>query len=164
MNTFGDSSMSTSINKEFKTIFIDQIIFLAIGVGVMICLPLICGPIFTVLLELAVATSWGYLCRRVLLYPLDLLFGSNKCFAYFATHIGVVECEFRKRKCCPEWKFRLNNENIVLMVPILTTLNDINKIEYPPKDEKLEITYLRFSKILLSFKVVSDSEADDMPL
>ena len=55
---------------------IDQVLFLIAGIGIMICIPFLCGPIFTFVFEVAVAISWGYLCRRVLLFPLE---NQRKC-------------------------------------------------------------------------------------
>ena len=50
-----------------KKFLIDQVLFLIVGIGIMICIPLLCGPIFTAVFEVVVAISWGYLCRHILL-------------------------------------------------------------------------------------------------
>ena len=54
---------------------IDQVLFLIASIGIMIGIPYVCGPVFTFVFEVMVAVSCGYLCRRVLLVPFDLLFG-----------------------------------------------------------------------------------------
>ncbi len=134
---------------------IDQVLFLIAGIGIMICIPFLCGPIFTFVFEIAVAISWGYLCRRVLLFPLDLLFGKVTSNVYFATQLGLVDYEFRKGRHCPEWKFTSGNKTLVLLVPMAATLEEILKLEQPKKDEKLRITYFRFSKILLDISFLN---------
>ncbi|MGN1155417.1 MAG: hypothetical protein ACI4TK_04505, partial [Agathobacter sp.] len=71
---------------------------------------------------------------------------------YFTTQLGLVDYEFRKGKHCPEWKFYSGNKALVLLVPMVATSEEILKLERPKKDEKLKITYFRFSKILLSYE------------
>lgn len=131
---------------------IDQVLFLIAGIGIMICVPYLCGPVFTFVFEVMVAVSCGYLCRRVLLFPFDLLFGKVTDNVYFATQSGLVDYEFLKGKYCPEWKFSSGNKTLVLLVPMAATLEEVLKLEQPRKDEKLRITYFRFSKILLSYE------------
>lgn len=137
-----------------RTYLIDQVLFLIAGIGIMICIPFLCGPIFTFVLEVMVAISWGYLCRRVLLFPFDLLYGKVTDNVYFATQLGLVDYEFHKGKYCPEWKFSSGNKTLVLLVPMATTLEEKPELERPKKDEKLRITYFRFSKILLSYEPI----------
>lgn len=135
-----------------KKFLIDQVLFLIAGIGIMICIPLLCGPIFTIVFEVVVAISWGYLCRRILLVPLDLFYGKVMRNGYFATQLCTFDCEFYKGVHCPEWKFFYENKPLVLLVPMATTIEEIRKIECPPKNVKLRITYFRFSKILLSYE------------
>ena len=137
-----------------KKYLIDQVMFLIAGIGIMICIPFLCGPIFTFVFEVVVAISWGYLCHRVLLFPFDLLFGKVTDNVYFATQLGLVDYEFLNGKHCPEWKFYSGNKTLVLLVPRAATLEEILKLERPKKDEKLRITYFRFSKILLSYEPI----------
>lgn len=133
---------------------IDQALFLIAGIGIMICIPFLCGPIFTFVLEVVVAISWGYLCRRILLFPFDLLYGKVTDNVYFSTQLGLVGCEFHKGKYYPEWKFSGRNKTLVLLVPMATTLEENLELERPKKDEKLRITFFRFSKILLSYEPI----------
>lgn len=64
---------------------VDQLLFLIAWIGIMICIPLLCGPIFTFILETMVAISWGYLCRRILLLPFRSPFwqGYSQCLLCF---------------------------------------------------------------------------------
>lgn len=135
-----------------KKFLIDQVLFLIVGIGIMICIPLLCGPIFTAVFEVVVAISWGYLCRRILLVPLDLLYGKAMRDGYFVTQFCTYACEFYKGVHYPEWEFLYENKSLVLLVPMAVAIEEIHKIECPPKNVKLRITYFRFSKILLSYE------------
>lgn len=130
---------------------LDQVLFLIAGIGIMICIPYLCGPVFTYVFEVMVVVSWGYLCRRVLLFPFDLLFGKVTDTGFFIAQLCLVDYEFRKRRHCPEWKFTSGDKTLVLLVPMAATVEEILKLEQPVKDKKLRITYYRFSKILLSY-------------
>ena len=133
---------------------IDQVMFLAAGIGIMICIPHICGPKITLLLEALTAISWGYLCRRILLLPMDILCGKVTQNVYFSAQMCLEDLEFFKRKYCPEWKFVYQNKTLLLLVPIAADMDELQKIEQPRKDEIIRITYFRFSKILLSYEPV----------
>lgn len=142
-----------------KKFLIDQTLILASGVGLMICMPFVFNPIFTAIFDIAVVASCGYLGQHALLLPIDLLKGKVTEDVYFSTQIGLIDYEFYKRKCYPIWKFRKGNQTFTLLVPAATTTLPRNPQEYPqierPKgDEKLRITYYRFSKILLSYESV----------
>lgn len=132
---------------------IDQIIFLIVGIGIMICLPHFCGPIFTLVFEVMAALSCGYLCRSVLLLPLDLLYGKVTHDAYFANQCGIENYEFYKGKYCIELKFYYgNNQTLMLLAPDVTPEEKLCSMKLPDKDKKLIITYFRFSKILLNWE------------
>lgn len=142
-----------------KRFIIDQTLILASGVGLMICMPLVFDSIFTAVFDIMVATSCGYLGRHALLLPLDLLKGKITEYCYFSAQIGLIDYEFSKGKCCPEWKFRKENQTFVLVVPAATmTLQENSQeqphIEWPMREEKIRITYYRFSKILLSYEPI----------
>lgn len=44
----------------------DQALLLGIGICIMIGIPIVCGPVFTFVLEGMTMLSFGYLCRRIL--------------------------------------------------------------------------------------------------
>lgn len=134
---------------------IDQIIFLIVGIGVMICLPRFCGPILTLVFEVMAAPSWVFLCRRILLLPLDLLYGKVTHNAYFATQCGIEYYEFYKGKYCIELKFYYGkNQTLMLLASDATPEEELCSMKLPDKDKKLIITYFRFSKILLDWEYI----------
>ena len=119
----------------------------------MVCVPFLFRKGFSWVLELLVVCSWGYICRRIILLPIDLLRGKKTNYAYFSTQCSKENYEFFKNTYCVEWKFRYSNGyTIKLLVPYDMTENDLSIFEQPPKDKKVKITYLRFSKILLQWE------------
>lgn len=138
------------MNDTMKKFVIDQILFLLLGIAMLLYIPVFCGPVFTLILECLVVLSWGYLCRRILLLPLDLFCGKITQTAYFASQNRIEDLEFFKRTYYCEWKFHLkNNQTLGLFVPIAFSEKETSMIVPPPKNTALKITYYRFSKIML---------------
>lgn len=138
-----------------KKFIIDQILFLATGIAAMISLPFFCGPFFTLFFEIVCLICLGYLCRRILLLPLDLISGKVSQTAYFACHGLGESLDFYKNTAYWEWKFYFgNDQRLILLAPIAATKKEDYKIVQPPKDVKLKITYFRFSKILLEWEQI----------
>lgn len=135
-----------------KKYILDQSIFLVLGIAIMAFIPIICGSFFSLIFEIAVILCWGYLCRRILLLPFDLILGKVTKTAYFAAQCGIEDLEFFKNTYCCEWKFNLGNgRTLRLLVPISITKTEAYKVVSPPKDVLLRITYFRLSKIILEW-------------
>ena len=131
---------------------VDQCLFLVLGIAIIVLIPIICGPIFTLILEIVVILCWGYLCRRILLIPVDLILGKVTRKAYFVAQSGVEDLEFFKNMYCCEWKFNFDNgQTLRLLVPIAITKVEAYKLVLPPKDVIHRITYFSHSKILLEW-------------
>lgn len=136
-----------------KKILIDQALFLAIGIAIMILIPTFCGPVFTLIFEIAVILSWGYLCRRILLLPFDLVLGKVSQTVYFASQCSVEDLEFFKNMNYYVWKFYYGkDQTLKLLVPNAIKKGEEYRVALPQKDVKLKITYLRLSKILLQWE------------
>jgi len=118
----------------------------------MIFIPQFCGPIFTLFFEIAVILCWGYLCRRILLIPIDLILGKTSQIVYFSSQCYVEDLEFFKNTHYYVWRFCLkNNQSLTLLVPIGFKKEETTTIAPPAKNARLQITYFRFSKILLEW-------------
>ena len=135
-----------------KKFLIDQILFMVIGVIIMAIIPFFCGPIFTFIFEILLILCWGYLCRRILWLPIDCILGKVSQTVYFSSQCGVEDLEFiRTTKYCV-WKFYFgNDQTLKLLVPMAIKKEGICNVDRPQKDDKLRITYYRFSKILLQW-------------
>lgn len=135
-----------------KKYILDQSIFLVLGIAIIVSIPIICGPFFTLFFEVVVILCWGYLCRRILLLPVDLILGKVTQTAYFAAQCGIEDLEFFKNTYCCEWKFNLGNgQTLRLLVPIAITPKEAYKLVPPQKDVIHRITYFNLSKILLEW-------------
>lgn len=135
-----------------KKFILDQSLFLVLGIAIIIFIPTVCGPFFTLFFEVVAILSWGYLCRRILLLPVDLIIGKVTQTAYFATQSGIEDLEFFKSTYCCEWKFILRTgQTLRLLVPIAINKKEAYKLDPPQKDVIHRITYFRLSKILLEW-------------
>lgn len=128
-----------------KRFLIDKTIFLVIEIIIMILIPLYLGPVFTLIFELMAIFSAVYLCRHILLLPLDLIVGKTKKEMYFSSQRGYEENQVFKGKY-PNWYFHYGeNEKVSLVVPSCYD-------SVPEKDIKIKVTYYRYSKILLDWE------------
>ena len=135
-----------------KKYILDQSIFLVLGIAIIVSIPFICGPFFTLFFEVVVILCWGYLCRRILLLPVDLILGKVTQTAYFTAQSGIEDLEFFKNMYCCEWKFNLENgQTLRLLVPIAITPKEAYKLVPPQKYVIHKINYFRLSKILLEW-------------
>lgn len=133
-----------------KKYLIDQVLFLLCGVlieiGLVIIFP---GTWFVVFLEVLTAATWLYLCSRLILLPIDLVMGKVKQIVYFSSKCGRDKLEFFKNTYCDKWRFYFGgNKKLVLLVPVTYKSETEHGVEPPKSNDKLMITYFRFSKIL----------------
>ena len=145
-----------------RVFVLDHLFFLLFGVGISIGLLLLNPhPIVMVVLELIIVITWGILCKSMLLFPLDLVFGKRVNTCYFGTTLSVVNYKFFRKKCYWNWRFfaKGSNERLDLHNPISCSRASLSSIEQPPKDRILEITYYPFSKLLISWKI-HEAESD----
>ena len=140
-----------------KRFIIDQLLFLAIGIIIMISIPYFCGSVFTTVTETVVVVCWSYLCRRILLLPFDLLIGKVTQLGYFSCQCGIEDLEFFKDMGCYEWKFFFENNQIFqLLVPTAIKTDNAIRISQPKKNVKLRVTYFRLSRILIDWEIVNN--------
>ena len=105
-----------------KKFLIDQSLFLLAGIAIMILIPFVYRPAFACVFEIIAVLSWGYLCRRILLLPLDLLFGKVTQTVYFSAQCSAEHFEFSKGKACCVWKFYSGDkQTLTLLAPIAAT-------------------------------------------
>lgn len=138
-----------------KKLIIDQVLILAAFIAFMTAFRILWGPVNAVVLGIVSILPCVYLCRRILLLPLDLISGEVSQTAYFAVQQGSESLKFFKGTAYWEWKFYFGDHQILLLlVPVAAEGKEEFKIVQPPKDAKLKITYFRFSKILLEWEQV----------
>lgn len=146
-----------AIDLKMGKYIIDQMIFAVVGVGIIMYTPQMCSPIFTIWVEILVALSWGYLCRRLLLLPFDLIIGRKTKIVYFSrqTQTFLDYYEFFRGKYYCYWRFYYNKNSMMeLLVPIAATKEEILAMKLPLVNRKVEINYYQFSKILCAWKEI----------
>ena len=146
-----------------KKFLIDQALFLTVGIVIMILIPAFCGPVFAYIFEAIVVLCWGFLCRRILLLPLDLIIGSVSQTAYFSVQCRVDDLEFFWSTYCYVWKFYFDKDRTLkLLVPveIMNGAKAKSDLALPEKDAKLRLTYYSLSKILLQCDPIVEARSD----
>ena len=120
----------------------DQVLYLAARIAIICCVPIYCGPIFTIILGGAAILSWGFLCRWILLLPIDLVLGKKEKTVYFSG-MGLTEhLEFFPKTAYDEWKFYYGSKNtLTLLFPTADPKESTSKDAMPPRDAKVRITY-----------------------
>lgn len=136
-----------------KEYVIDQVLFLAIGIWIMIFIPTMCGHILILMIifELMAGLSFGYLCRRILVLPLDILLKKRTEIVYFS-RMNTDLYEFFKGKYYCEWVFYSSKGTISVLVPVALCQVEILNMEKPVVNQKVRICFYRFSKILYSWE------------
>lgn len=106
--------------------------------------------------------STAYLCREVLLLPIDFIIGKKTKICYF--HHGFLrdDYEFFKKVCCFIWVFGDGKENIALTFPTSYPITQKDAVMFPPTRKRIKITYYRFSKMIYSWELECEKQCDDM--
>ena len=119
-------------------------------------MPWMCGYIisFTIISELITILSLTYLCRRILILPLDCILKKRSADVFFSQVSSLNNYEFFKGKYCCEWKFYYSKGTVEVLVPVALTKEEIHNMEKPLVNQKVRIYYYRFSKILYSWKIL----------
>ena len=105
-------------------------------------------------IEVLIVCSCSYLLRRVLVFPLDLLFGCIEKDVFFSQICNIEKYEFFKSKCYCEWYFYFASKStLTLLVPVCQTREEILQMDTPSTNQKVRIRYYRYSKILHSWEI-----------
>lgn len=141
-----------------KRYLIDQLFILMVGIGILFIIPDMCGHVFILIIIFGIIDilSFGYLCRRILIFPIDLVLDKRKEDVYFSKvcNIDNYELYFPPRKYYCEWEFYSENEILEVLVPIVLTEKEIINMEKPDENQLVRIYYYRYSKILYSWEVL----------
>lgn len=95
-----------------------------------------------------------YLCRRILVLPLDFLTQKKNEIVFFRRVNNINKYEFYKGRYYCEWEFYSSKGTVVVLVPVALKEEEIRNMEKPMCDQKVHICFYRFSKILYSWKVI----------
>ena len=125
-----------------------SVIFIVIGV--IIVLPFTYyGPILSKVIIAVLIITYGGLCYRILLLPIDFLLGPV-CRTMYCSGLRYMAEMHTCRAHCPVWKFYYGSNIVVsLLDPKLIRNKDIPKMQYLPKDVPLTVTFYRLSGIII---------------
>lgn len=137
-----------------RRFFIDQLLFLAVGIVFMILIPTFCGNISTYVFEGIVLLTWCYQCRRVIIIPFDYLLGKTVQIVCFSNECSIHKYEFFKNNYCCEWKFYFAGDKTLVLLFPNGFRDKPSKAFSPEKDQRVKITYFKLSKILLNWEPV----------
>lgn len=140
---------------KIKTYLLDQCFFLFLGIISIIWIRLNAGPVFLIIFQSLIIISWGFLCRRLLVFPLDLLLKAKTEEVYFSKQSQFDKYEFFRNKYSCLWIFYdSHNKKTELLVPFSESKEKILSIGCPENNRKIRVTYYKFSKILYSWEYV----------
>lgn len=108
--------------------------------------------VLAMVLDVGLLIPYGYLCRRMLLLPLDLLFGKKTEILYFSRMSNIQEYELFSNQCCCLWQFYSSTGTVKLLVPASVPYSKILELDKPKTDQKVRICYYPYSKILYSWE------------
>ena len=93
-----------------------------------------------------------FVCRRLLVLPLDLLMGKKTEEVRFSARTDARELQFSREFYCYEWEFRNDRDHAFrLLIPEATKATSITQ---PKKDRRVRITYYRTARLLLSWEII----------
>lgn len=138
-----------------KRFFLDQILMLLIGVG-LICVNFVFHLGYTVLTVIFAAVVI-YLCRRILLLPLDLCFGRTEQSG-FCMGRTAERCDVFSRNYYFHFQFNVTNRQkhgrrLWLILPIALPEKELRLMETPPENKMVTVVYYRFSHLLCEWRV-----------
>ena len=139
-----------------KKYILDQIGVLAIAVGLACIFPRMCRYHFwpTFVLEVMLLPSSGYLCRRILVLPLDIVIGKRMKVVYFSRVCNVENYEFFPKRYHCEWRFYSSEGTLKVLVPVALSKEEIQSMHRPKADQKVKVCYYPYSKILCSWEIM----------
>ena len=141
-----------------KKYIVDKLLMSLFGVGIIVgaSVPGVFGPISALVIKAIAVLVFGSLSWQALVLPLDIIIGEEKKSVCFSTVNLVEQYEFFRRLYCCTWRFYEANNVIDLIVPASLPKAGVMSMECPPKDEKIEIRYYHFSKILIGWDKVKE--------
>lgn len=132
----------------------DQCIFFFVGLVVMgyILYVFRRKMWFGFLLDAIILLPILYVCRRLVVLPLDMLLKPKTREMRFIAKVGVHELQYTRDYSCFEWEFRDEKDRALrLLIPEATRQTSITQ---PKKDRLVRISYYRLSKLLMDWEII----------
>ena len=137
---------------KVKNYVVDRLLIVAFYVFLCVLSWIIFDRATAIVITITSCMGSVLMCYRVLLIPIDLLIGRKTEYAIFLRIVGVERIEVSTKSYCMEWKFDSENHNtLYLLNPEAYSFEDVYDCPFPDKERKTKISYLKLSKILLSW-------------
>lgn len=139
---------------KMKKFIIDQLLFFFIGLAVMGYFLFVFRKRiwFGFLLDAIVLLPLLYVCRRLVLLPLDKLLGKKSGEFIFTAKTDAHYLQYHREYVCFEWEFRdEKGKTLRLLIPEATKETSITQ---PKKDRRVRIAYYRLSRLLMSWEII----------
>ena len=140
---------------NMKRFLTDQCIFFFGGLLIIVYLSFLLRRhvVFAVFSSLLFLIPMVYVCRRLIVLPLDKIAGEKTVTAEFSGETPGLELQFFRRNFCYEWSFKTEDgQSLKLLIPEATV-----KASFSPQPKlarKTKITYYRHSGLLTSWEIV----------
>lgn len=135
-----------------KLYLLDKSLYLLVGILLAIGSCVYFPVVLAVIAVILIALSWGVICYPLVLLPIDLVLGERTEMMYFSAQLCLDELEFFSKKYTCSWKFWNNKKQLILIMPLSYTQEQLDQISYPPRDRLLHVTYYPCSKIMISWE------------
>lgn len=139
---------------NMKRFLTDQCIFFFAGLLIIVYLAFLLRKhvAFAVFSSLLFLIPMIFVCRRLIVLPLDKIAGAKAANAEFAGESAGHELQFFRNNICYEWSFTdENGQELKLLIPEATVKSSFTP--QPKKARKTRIQYYRYSKLLLSWEI-----------
>lgn len=139
---------------KMKKYLTDQGWFLLIGLVIMGYLLFVFRRKlwFGILLDCIMVLPLIFVCRRLIVLPLDMLLKPKTETLRFSSRANVRELQFSREWFTYEWEFKDEQDrSIRLLIPEATKQTSITQ---PKKDRLLRVRYYRLSKLLLGWEII----------
>lgn len=136
-----------------KKYLIDKLLILQIGAWMILASSLLFGKRASIIVALFIGIIWSILCKPLLLFPLDLFLGKVSVTGYFSSCLWIDNYEFFPKKYYCMWRFYISGGRVDLVAPLSCSKDAIASMHMPPKNQKIIVTYYRFSKLLHSWEL-----------
>ncbi len=131
-----------------KRYIADKLFLLMIGLGMIIVCPFVFSNLMAWIGIVAICISWFYLCRPILLLPIDLILGPHIKHLTLTNYNYDHGDLFRHHYFAMGFAREANGNKIWLIFPEMVAFNDLENVMIKYKGGK-RITYYPLSKIVI---------------
>lgn len=134
-----------------KKYIIDQLTLPVFSLIVILVAVICFDSVAFVVIALIMLVLSCILCYRILLLPLDLIYGKCEADVKFSRQFVLMHYHTDPKLNVCIWRFYKSKKKLDLVNPFLKKRDEIVFSKTPPKDQTIKIYYYKYSKILCSW-------------